>query len=818
MNNLAANSPAVKRLVLIGGGHSHLSVLMHLGMKPVPGLEVVLITRDIHTPYSGALPGFITGVYQFDDIHIDLRPLCQFAGIKLIHEEVDRLDLEGRRVLCKERPPIRFDLLSLNIGSRADVEEIPGATQHAIGVKPIDRFLSSWQHVRQEAIEHLQQSRPYAIAIVGGGPASIELAFSSQYAIHKAVGIKKGEPSSLTIKLITADTQLLKFHNNRVKDFTRAELERRGVRLYFDHRVTEFEANTVICDGKDPVIADSLFFATGASIPRWPAECGLAVDENGFIAVDTSLQSISHPFVFACGDAASVVGHPRPKSGVFAVRQGMPLARNLIRFATGRKLRHFIPQRNALALMYTGDSRAIASRRKLFFHGRWVWALKHKIDMDFMRRYTRLPAPEPELRLKRGLADSETEKALQEHVIRCAGCAAKVGSNTLKAVLDKLQPHSQPDLQGSLTSAEDASLIRLSSDRTLVQSVDYFRAFINDPWLFARVAANHCVGDIYAMGARPHTALAIASVPFATGTIMRETLDELMAGCVRTLNEHDTALAGGHSNEAHEMAFGLAVNGFGHPDRLLAKTGARVGDALILSKPLGTGTLLAADMRLKAKGRWVEIALEQMLVSNRGAADCFVNHGARACTDITGFGLAGHLAEMLISGDVGARLELAAIPALEGAAECLQRRIFSSLHSDNSQVRSIMEISNGATRSPLLELLFDPQTAGGLLAAVPHSEAGRCLDELRTTGLSGRQNRGSGDRVPCRRNNHSRAIGASTVCFPNWTVNPVCAKLLPSISCIPESSHEESHRRPAGVRCPAERRVGRQLVLYWSSD
>lgn len=738
MKNSPADSPAVKRLILIGGGHSHLSVLMHLGMKPVPGLEVVLITRDVHTPYSGALPGYISGVYQFDDIHIDLRPLCQFAGAKLIHEEVEQLDLEGKRVLFKKRPPARFDLISLNIGSRPDATKIPGASAHAIGVKPIDQFLTSWQRIKQTALDHLQASKPYTIAIVGGGPASVELAFSAQHAIDKAAGIKKGNPSPLVIKLVTADTQLLKFHNNRVKDYTRAELEDRGVKLYFDHRVTEFEPNTIICDGKDPVTANTIFYATGAGIPQWPADCGLAVNEDGFIAVNTHLQSISHPFVFACGDAATIEGHPRPKSGVFAVRQGMPLARNLIRFATGKKLEKYIPQRHALALMYTGDNRAIASRRQWFFRGRWVWAMKHKIDTDFMRKFSRFPAQEVELELKRGLVDPETEKALQEHAIRCAGCAAKVGSNTLQTVLERLRPHKHPDLIGDLTSAEDAALITISSDRMLVQTVDYFRAFINDPWLFGRIAANHCVGDIYAMGARPHTALAIASIPFAARIIMQETLDELMAGCVMALNEHETALAGGHSNEARELAFGLSVNGYGHPARLLSKSGCRAGDALILCKPLGTGTLLAADMRLQAKGRWMDDAFEQMLVSNRAAADCFVSSGANACTDITGFGLAGHLAEMLAGGNVSARLDLGAIPVLQGATDCLQKQIFSSLHEENSLIKKIMEFTGKNDsqhgKEPLLELLFDPQTAGGLLASVPRSEADQCLQKLQQQG------------------------------------------------------------------------------------
>ncbi|MBT8145949.1 MAG: selenide, water dikinase SelD [Gammaproteobacteria bacterium] len=736
MKQSAENSPAVKRLVLIGGGHSHLSVLMRLGMNPVPGLEVVLITRDVHTPYSGALPGYISGIYDFDDIHIDLRPLCQFANIRLIHEEIHQLDLSGKRVICKDRPPVRFDVLSINIGSRPNASKIPGAADHAIGVKPIDHFLSDWNRVKQDALKHLENSEPYSIAIVGGGPASVELAFSSQAAIQSAAETSETDGSLFRVKLLTADTQLLKFHNNRVKDFTRAELERRGVELFFDHRVTEFKPHTIICDGKDPVKADVIFYATGASIPQWPADCGLAVDTDGFIAVNTHLQSISHPFVFVSGDAANIEGHPRPKSGVYAVRQGKPLAKNLVRYATGRKLKTYLPQKHALALMFTGDRKAIASRRNWFFHGHWVWALKHKIDTDFMRKYARLPAIEPTLRVQRGLVDSETEDQLREHAIRCAGCAAKVGSDTLQSVLSRLKPATQPDLVGDLTTTEDAALIKITSERMLAQTVDYFRAFINDPWLFARIATNHCLGDIYAMGARPHTALAIASVPFAARQIMQETLDELMAGCVMTLNEHDAALAGGHSNEALEMAFGLSINGYGHPSRLLSKTGAREGDSLILCKPLGTGTLLAADMRLKAKGRWMDAAFDSMLVSNRAAADAFINYGAHACTDVTGFGLAGHLAEMLAGETVAAKLEIEALAVMEGAVSCLQQQIFSSLHADNSRVRDIMEIDATASNTPLLELLFDPQTAGGLLASVPASEADKCMKELQSKGYN----------------------------------------------------------------------------------
>lgn len=730
----AASSPIVKRLVLVGGGHSHLSVLKQLGMHPVAGLETVLVTRDINTPYSGALPGYLSGVYDVDDIHIDLHRLAQFAGARFVHAEVESLDLANKRVLLDGRPALRFDAISLNIGSRPDAGRIKGAQHHAIGVKPMDLFLDHWAQAREHAVQRIRQGHAHTIAIVGGGPASVELAFSAQYAINKAAGMHGHGKSGLKIRLLTADAELLRSHNGKVRAFAAAELQRRGIDVLTSHRVSEFRANEILVDGRDPVIADSIFFATGASIPDWPSRCGLKTGEDGFITVNRHLQSVSHPFVFACGDAATIEGHPRPKSGVYAVRQGKPLARNLLRFLTGRRLTRYTPQKHALALLYTGDQQAIASRHKLFFHGRWVWALKHRIDNAFLRKYRDLPTPSGSLDLAAGLADAATEQDLREHAMRCAGCAAKVGSSVLQDVLQGLQGCSRPDVLGDTRAAEDAALVRVASDRILVQTVDYFRAFVKDPFLFARIATNHCLGDIYAMGAEPHSALAIASVPFAAQKIMLETLREMMAGCLQVLDRHHTALTGGHSNEALEMAFGLSVNGFAPPDRLLHKAGARPGDELILCKPLGTGTLLAANMRLQARGRWMEAAFRQMLVSNREAAACLVHHGATACTDITGFGLAGHLLEMLQPGRAWAELDLGSLPVLDGALDCLQAKVFSSLHRDNSGAAEAIEATRRQRHDPRYELLFDPQTAGGLLASVPPEKADACLQDLERHG------------------------------------------------------------------------------------
>lgn len=733
----SSNSPLVKHLVLVGGGHSHLAVLKHLGMNPVPGLLVTLISRDINTPYSGCLPGLISGFYQHDDIHIDLRPLAQFAGARIIQSTIEEIDLESKLVSCSGRPDIEFDLLSINIGSKPDAVKIPGAAEHAIGVKPIDTFLQSWQALYSDAITRLgEQDGEYTLLIVGGGPASVELAFSAQYRIHQELGIKLYENSPLKIKIVSADDKILGFHNSKVRKFVLSELDKRGVEVFLNHRVSEFQEGKALCENETSFSADSIVYATGASIPQWPSDCGLAISDDGFIEVNDFLQSTSHEFVFAAGDAASIQGQPRPKSGVYAVRQGKPLAENLIRYATGKNLKPHVPQKHALALINMANKSAIASRNNLFLKGRSVWSLKHSIDAAFLKKYRQLPEMSVSLDVASGLLDKETEAQLSDHAMRCAGCGAKVAGNILEEVLAQLPESDKEDILSAGSNIEDASLVKIDEDRVLLQSVDQLKAFINDPWLFAKIATNHCLSDIYAMGCSPHSALALVSLPTASKKLTRNMLQEIMQGCSEALQENDCSLIGGHSAESAELQFGLSVNGFAEKNTLLSKDGMQAGDIIILAKPLGTGTLLAADMRYKARHAWIDNALQQMLISNKQAAECFVKHKASACTDITGFGLAGHLFEMLQTRQIEAELSLADVPVLDGALETLRQGIFSSLHQDNKLTSRNIFNDEAFLKDPGFELLFDPQTAGGLLASVPQAEADNCIQQLRQCGYS----------------------------------------------------------------------------------
>jgi selenide,water dikinase len=268
----------------------------------------------------------------------------------------------------------------------------------------------------------------------------------------------------------------------------------------------------------------------------------------------------------------------------------------------------------------------------------------------------------------------------------------------------------------------------------MVHTVDFFRAIVDDPYLFGKIAANHALGDIFAMGAEAQSALAIATVPYGLEDKVEETLSQMLLGADEVLREAGAALIGGHTSEGAELALGFSINGLADRDHLLRKGGMQPGDRLILTKALGTGTLFAAAMRLKAKGRWITSALTTMVQSNRAAADCLRRYQATACTDVTGFGLLGHLVEMSRASGVDVSLDLRRLPLLDGAQETIAAGIFSTLYPQNIRLRRSIVNLEIATKNPLYPLLFDPQTAGGLLASIPADQAEPCLAELQKLG------------------------------------------------------------------------------------
>ena len=708
--------PITADLVLIGGGHSHLFVLKHFAMHPLPGVRITLVTRDLHTPYSGMLPAFIAGHYDHDEAHINLLPLARYAGARVIHAEVCAIDAEHNQIVINGRPALDYDLLSINIGSRPFSPLGENFVKNQFAVKPVDRFIESWRQIEQGLQNNDGELR---LAIIGGGAGGVELALSLDYRARQAAQSR----TNLKLAIVTDRDRLLPGHNRRSQQLFVQLLRQRSIEVHYEHPVNSFDNGLLVGDFATPIAADVAIWATHASPASWLRESGLALDEDGFIAVDSCLQSVSHMNVFASGDIAAVNDHPRPKSGVFAVRQGIPLAHNLVRKLTRRELKPFRPQAQFLSLISTGEKFAVASRGRWALSGKWCWWLKDKIDRRFVRRFSELPEMAP--------GGSAAEDIAP---MRCGGCGSKVGSVILEQVLEKIHLQYGSANSSGFEHADDAALIKLPPGKELIQSIDHFRSFIDDPYLFGRIATNHALGDIHAMGVDAHSALVIANVVYGSEKKQSQDLFQLMSGVMETLLENETLLVGGHSGEASQMSCGLNVNGFARPEDLMLKAGLKPGDHLILTRPLGSGVLFAADMQGKARGVWLDEALEQMLVSNRAAATCFRQFKASACTDITGFGLAGHLFEMARASDCAVEVLLDQLPLYAGAVNLAMQGVASSLQPQNIRIRhSIVESPELASHAAY-PLLFDPQTAGGLLAGVDRQQAEPCLQRLRDLG------------------------------------------------------------------------------------
>ncbi len=714
-------SPYRKDLVLVGGGHSHVQVVRMLAMKKaLRGIRVTLISDESSVCYSGMLPGCLAGLYRPDEMEMELRPLCAWAGIRFIRARVAGLDPAIQQVYFDDgRPPLAYDVLSINIGSTPRGMDTPGVRGHAVPTRPLGLLL---KRVHQFEEHHRTDGQPLRIVIAGGGAAGVELAF----AMHSRWGDRF---APVQITLVESNATLLTGHQPRVATIIGRYLEAKGITCLAGLRVSGVDENGVHFEEHPSMPCDFLLWATGGAPPDLLKQTNLETSETGFIRVRPTLQVMDYDNVFAAGDCIEFESRPLPKSGVYAVREGPVLARNIHAFLENRSLVAYKPQASALALLMTGTRNAVASRRHTAFHGPRVWRLKDWIDRRWMRKFdpSLLPPMSP-------AGDPDPVKDdVEETAMRCAGCGAKVGSTVLTGVLDELEVYSREDVRIGLHDADDAALLKIPPGRSLVQTVDGFRAFTGDLHLFGRIALVHAASDLYAMGAEPHSALVTVTLPYADKNLVANDLRQLMGGIAGEARRLRITLLGGHTSEGSETAVSVTMNGLTDSDSVFRKGGLQPGDGLILAKPLGTGVILAADMHLKAKGSWVDEVFEGMLQSNAEAARILAQAGIPSVTDVTGFGLAGHLVEMLEASGTGAEIEIDRIPCYSGTERCIAAGVESTLAPSNRehlQKRWGVEAEPGTADA----ILYDPQTSGGLLAGIPPSGIEEVTRKLRDAG------------------------------------------------------------------------------------
>jgi pyridine nucleotide-disulfide oxidoreductase family protein len=374
-----------KNLVLIGGGHSHAIVLKYLGHQPLAGVNLILITPDQYTPYSGMLPGHIAGFYNYFQCHIDLKKLSQFANAQLYLDRVIELDIKNNQVVCAKGKVIKFDFLSLDIGSTPAKLSVSGAAEYTIPAKPVKQFLEHWYKLQDKVTQNPQ--KPLSISIVGGGAGGVELALSM------LAGLQKLKITNLTINLFQRTGELMPNHHLSVRQIIKQVLIDKGIKLYLGATVclvekTADEQVIIKSESGLAISCDQVFWVTQASAAEWVKNSELATDDAGFILVNDNLQSISHSHIFAAGDIATMINYHVPKAGVFAVRQGKPLYDNLRRIILNQSLKSYQPQKEYLSLIGTGDGRAIATRGNCTLPPHpLIWNWKDWIDRRFMAQF-----------------------------------------------------------------------------------------------------------------------------------------------------------------------------------------------------------------------------------------------------------------------------------------------------------------------------------------------------------------------------------------------------------------------------------------------
>ncbi|MCP9771888.1 selenide, water dikinase SelD [Synechococcus sp. Tobar12-5m-g] len=718
-------SPPTHHLVLAGGGHSHALLLKAWAMRGAPAAAIVtLVSRASTLLYSGMVPGLIAGLYGRQECCIDLRRLCELAGVTFVRAEITGLDLVTRDLQLAGRPPIRWDRLSLDVGAVTTPADAAGFA-FDLPIKPLEPFLD-WCQAQTAAAESGDLG---PLVVRGGGAAGVEVAL--------ALRARLGHRRRVMLALAAEGLRLGSPAANRC-----------GQRLLAAAGIPMWPASHLGADSAPDAGAGALSIrCTGSRAPAWLAAAGLPADPaTGRVLTTATLQVEGHPAIFASGDCGQIRAEPRPPSGVWAVRAAPVLAENLGRSLgpDGPRLRRWRPQQRALQLL--GDATKGSPPRAVAVWGPlalgpspWLWRWKTAIDCRFMAGFTSL-AP-----MGSGLQPAAA--------MPCRGCAAKLPADPLVRALARLAALGGGSFPAR--GAEDAQVLGTTvTGASLLQSLDGFPALVADPWLNGRLTTLHACSDLWACGGRVTGAQALVTLPRADERLQEELLLQTLAGVRSVLEPLGAELLGGHTLEQLEAGEGLSlaltVNGEAPPGRFWSKGGLRPGDALLLTRPIGTGVLFAAAMAGAARPAWIDAALERMQQSQAPLVEPLAAHGCHACTDITGFGLLGHLAEMLEAAPgLQVALQPAAIPALTGVWELLTQGFASSLAPANRRALGLIQagavrIAAPGSRHPqpqppkdlLQELLIDPQTCGPLLAAVPAERAESALAAARTCGFT----------------------------------------------------------------------------------
>ena len=670
-------------------------LMMEYGKNPLSETRITLISNEIDTPYSGMIPGYIEGIYSWRDTHIDLYKLATKLNIRFIHSEVINVSGKNKRIYMNKRPYLSYDFLSINTGIQSDYSKIKGAKKFSLPVKPISKLASSFL----KNMDHIN-----SIAFVGGGAGAVELAL----ALRKRYENKK---FNLKIIIVTGKSGLLKSFSRKTQSLVRNVLDKANIKVIEKKYILEINQDGLVTSDNKTLKIDRCILSTNAMAPLWLKKSDIKLSENGFIKVNKSFQT-NFNFIFAAGDIVDFDSMNLDKAGVYAVRAGKHLAISIKKFIKNKTNYLYIYNKNYLTLIGLSNGYAIASKYGISVCLKINYKLKEYIDRKFVKNFNNFENISLYSKNKKIILfflNKIIKKPIfiiNENIqMQCRGCAAKVPFGALKNSLPK-----------SLTfSSADASSI--PKYPSLFQTVDMINAIISDPFLLGKIAANHSLSDIFAVKSKAISAQMILQLPLSESNINSRDLRQVLLGAQSVFNDNKCLLNGGHTmiGNDKEPIIGFSIIGENEYKSPKSLPIIKQGDIIILTGKIGSGLIFAGINNNFIDSYYKIDVVDQMIEGNTKFANIIDRLTILSMTDITGFGLANHLLN-LIQRDVnktGLTINTNNIPIYNGVEKALNKGVKSSLFLSNYDAAQENIIYEREKRL-IDDIIYDPQTVGGL--------------------------------------------------------------------------------------------------------
>jgi selenide,water dikinase len=375
----------LQKIVLVGGGHSHITVLEQFANHPLSDSQLTLVTDSQTTIYSGMVPGFVAGQYRQEELEIDIKKLAQQAKAQVVISKAVKIDTQERKILLANGLPIRYDIASFNIGATMAGRYLPGIHQHTTKTRPLGLFIKQVDKILQAAQKHYSTTTPFRVVVVGAGMGGIELAFTLQQRLQQNVS------TTVQVLILQNKPRILDHYSDSLAHRVHQLGKERNIKIQCNRKVVAVEPNTVILEDGKCIHCQAVLWVTGPDSHPIFKESGLSTDDLGFVRVHSTLQIENQNNLFATGDCATLTDYPQtPKAGVYAIRQGTYITRNIRSLLSGKPLHIYRPQKDFLALINLGNGRALGTKWGQLVEGKWVMTLKDRIDRSFVKRFQAL--------------------------------------------------------------------------------------------------------------------------------------------------------------------------------------------------------------------------------------------------------------------------------------------------------------------------------------------------------------------------------------------------------------------------------------------